>query len=252
MRPLLDKPFPRLEDANHQHDTPEKSLAPDDQRPYHHGDLRRSLIQAGSNIIEEKGLSGLSLRQVARAAGVSHTAPYRHFRDKADLLAAIAREGFEQLTRDAARAAGRHAGDPEKQFVAASVQYVLFGVRHPRMARLLFGGVINMRSAPRTLKDASRAAFQLVETIINSGKQTGVFRNRDTMELAVATWSGIHGLTQLISGGYLTRLAATEAQVASLGKMVCRLMLIGILEPDRKTGTSLSGDVTGSASRTTG
>jgi AcrR family transcriptional regulator len=205
------------------------------QRPYHHGDLRRSLIQAGSKIIEERGLAALSLREVARAAGVSHTAPYRHFQDKADLLAAIAQVAFEQLTDDAGKAARNHDGNPKKQFVAASVQYILFGVRHPRMAHLLFGGVINMRTAPRDLKRASWAAFQLVETIINEGKKTGLFRNRDTMELAVTTWSGIHGLAQLISGGYLTRLAATERQVESLGKMVCQLILTGILNPGEKT-----------------
>ncbi len=202
------------------------------QRPYHHGNLRQSLITAGSKIIEEKGLAGLSLREVARAAGVSHTAPYRHFQDKADLLAAIAQEGFEQLTGEAGKAATYFDGNPKQQFVAASVQYVLFGVRHPRMAHLLFGGVINMRTAPRALKQASWAAFQLVETIINDGKRTGVFRNRDTMELAVTTWSGIHGLAQLISGGYLTRLAATERQVETLGRMVCQLILTGIVNPD--------------------
>ena len=204
-----------------------------EQRPYHHGDLRRSLIASGSKMIEEKGLAGLSLREVARAAGVSHTAPYRHFQDKADLLAAIAQKGFEQLTADAETAARSHSGDPHKQFVAASVQYILFGVRNPRMAHLLFGGVINMRTAPRPLKQASWAAFQLVETIINEGKAAGVFRNRDTMELAVTTWSGIHGLAQLISGGYLARLAATEKQVETLGTMVCELILTGIREPDR-------------------
>ena len=90
-------------------------------------------------MIEEKGLAGLSLREVARAAGVSHTAPYRHFQDKADLLAAIAQKGFEQLTEDASKAARRYAGDPQKQFVAAAVQYVLFGVRNPRMAHLCRG-----------------------------------------------------------------------------------------------------------------
>jgi len=187
-------------------------------------------------MIEEKGLAGLSLREVARAAGVSHTAPYRHFQDKADLLAAIAQKGFEQLTDNASAAANRHPGDPQKQFVAASVQYILFGVRHPRMAHLLFGGVINMRTAPRALKEASWAAFQLVETIINRGKEAGLFKNRDTMELAVTTWSGIHGLAQLISGGYLTRLAATEQQVQTLGKLVCELILTGILDPDPKKG----------------
>ena len=206
------------------------------QRPYHHGDLRRSLIRAGTKMIEEKGLDGLSLREVARAAGVSHTAPYRHFRDKADLVAAIAQKGFEQLTDDATAAASRHTEDPREQFVAASVQYVLFGVRQPRMANLLFGGVIDMKTAPRSLKAASWAAFQLVETIIDSGKESGVFRDRDTMELAVATWSGIHGLTQLISGGYLTRLAATERQVEALGKMVCELLLSGILKAEHDGG----------------
>jgi AcrR family transcriptional regulator len=211
-------------------------LAANDQKPYHHGDLRRSLIQAGSKTIEEKGLGGLSLREVARSAGVSHTAPYRHFQDKADLLAAISQKGFEQLTEAARQAADEHPGDPQKQFVAASVQYVLFGVRHPRMANLLFGGVIDMKTAPRALKTASWAAFQLVETIINNGKQAGVFKNRDTMELAVTIWSGIHGLAQLISNGYLSRLAATEKQVETLGKMVCDLLLTGILEPDQNNG----------------
>jgi AcrR family transcriptional regulator len=202
------------------------------RRPYHHGDLRRSLIQAGSTLIEEKGLSGLSLREVARAAGVSHTAPYRHFQDKADLLAAIAQVGFERLTDEAGKAGRAHQGDPRRQFLAAAVQYILFSVRHPSMAHLLFGGVINMRTAPRSLKQASWAAFELVETIINQGKQAGIFRERDTMELAVTTWSGIHGLAQLISGGYLTRLASTEPQVETLGKLVCELLLTGIMKPE--------------------
>lgn len=204
------------------------------QRPYHHGDLRRSLIQCASKMIEEKGLAGLSLREVARAAGVSHTAPYRHFRDKADLLAAIAQVGFEKLTEAAGNAARLHVDDPCEQFVAASVQYILFGVRNPRMAHLLFGGVIDMRTAPQSLKQSSWSAFQLMETIINNGKRAGVFIDRDTMELAVTTWSGIHGLTQLISGGYLSRLAAAEHQVKALGKMVCRLLLTGILTPDER------------------
>jgi hypothetical protein len=73
-----------------------------------------------------------------------------------------------------------------------------------------------------------------METIINNGKREGIFLDRDTIELAVAAWSGIHGLTQLISGGHLNRLAATEQQVESLGKMVCRLLLTGILKPDEK------------------
>ena len=208
----------------------EKRVSISGQRPYHHGDLRRSLIQAGSKLIEEKGLAGLSLREVARVAGVSHTAPYRHFQDKADLLAAIAQVGFEQLTDEAGKAMCRHEDDPRKQLVAASVQYILFGVKNPRMAHLLFGGGINMRTAPRALKHSSWAAFHLVETM---SEKLNKISSR-TMALAVTTWSGIHGLAQLISGGYLSRLAATERQVETLGKMVCELLLTGILKPDEK------------------
>ena len=213
------------------------------QRPYHHGDLRRSLIQAGSKLIDEKGIVGLSLREVAKAVGVSHAAPYRHFKDKEDLLAAVAQVGFEQLTDEAVKAAQGYACDPKKQLVELSERYILFFVRRPRTAHLLFGGVINMRTAPRALKQASWNAFQLVETIINNGKTTGVFRNRDTMDLAVTIWSGIHGLAQLISGGYLTPLATTPTQVKALGKMVCQLLLTGILQSDSQPDETTDGCV---------
>lgn len=199
------------------------------ENKYHHGDLKRTLIHAGEEIIEKKGVAGLSLREVAKAAGVSHTAPYRHFQDKADLLAAIAKVGFEKVTQDASEAALAHE-DPKKQFAEAAVQYVLFGVRHPQMAHLLFGGVINMKKAPKALKKASWAAFELVETIINNGKKTGVFKQMNTMDLAIAGWSGVHGLAQLINGGHLARLASTEDQIRQVSKMVCDLLLKGMLK----------------------
>ncbi len=196
---------------------------------YHHGDLKRTLVHAGEQIIEKNGVNGLSLREVAKAAGVSHTAPYRHFHDKADLLAAIAVVGFEKVTNSASEAARAHE-DPKKQFTEAAIQYVLFGVRHPQMANLLFGGVINMKKAPKALKQASWAAFELVEAIINNGKKAGVFKDISTIDLAVTGWSGVHGLAQLINGGYLTRLASTEDQVKQVGKMVCDLLLRGVLK----------------------
>lgn len=79
------------------------------------------------------------------------------------------------------------------------------------------------------IEEKGRAGLSLREV----ARAAGVFRDRDTMELAVTTWSGIHGLAQLISGGYLTRLAATEPQVETLGKMVCPHILTGILNLDK-------------------
>ena len=80
---------------------------------YHHGDLRRSLIEAAEILLEARGAAGLSLRAVAKRAGVSHAAPYRHFHDKAALLDAIAQTGFERLSERVREAWERNPGDPE-------------------------------------------------------------------------------------------------------------------------------------------
>jgi AcrR family transcriptional regulator len=199
---------------------------------YHHGDLPRCLIEAGKQELAEKGIHGLSLREVAKAAGVSHTAIYRHFNDKADLLAAISQNGFEELTAAAVKAAGQCGQDLQKQFIAAAVQYVLFAIRHPQTAQLMFGGVIEMKNAPKPLKQASHAAFDLMTGIIEKGKSAGLLKPLATLDMAVATWAGIHGLAMLIVDGYLTRLAGTEKKIEQLSEMVCRVLLDGMMKAD--------------------
>src|SRR4051812_36803257 len=99
---------------------------------YHHGNLRPALLRAASKTLEKEGAGALSLRDLARRAGVSHNAPYRHFRDRDSLLAAIATEGFRQLG-DALR------GRAGKEMGAA---YVRFALEHPQQFRLMFGGVL--------------------------------------------------------------------------------------------------------------
>src|SRR5579875_1684070 len=104
-------------------------------RPYHHGDLRRALVAAAERILVRDGLQGLSLRGVAREAGVSPAAPYHHFKDKSDLLNALAEEGFHALG-DALRA--EFEADPRHDLTSMGVAYVKFARANPALYRLMF------------------------------------------------------------------------------------------------------------------
>src|SRR3954468_16224943 len=108
------------------------------RRSYHHGDLRRTLLDASLALVEEQGIGALSLREVARKAGVTHNAPYHHFPDKGTLLAAISEEGFALLAREmtAARAGARD--DPRSRLEACGQSYVRFALKSPAHFRVMF------------------------------------------------------------------------------------------------------------------
>ena len=161
---------------------------------YHHGD--NVLLETAEAMLESRGPAGLSLREVARSAGVSHAAPYRHFRDKAALLQALAQRGFERLQRAIEQAADGARQNPEQQLVDAGVAYVCQAVHYPEMSRLMFGGVTQM-SNNEASRDAAMAACDALEKILHDGIDGGVFRRRDTQELALTVWSAMHGLAML-------------------------------------------------------
>jgi AcrR family transcriptional regulator len=165
---------------------------------YHHGDLRNVLLEAAETLLERQGPAGLSLREVARSAGVSHAAPYRHFRDKAALLQALSRRGFERLRHAIEYASAGALQNPEQQLVEAGVAYVREAARHPEMSHLMFGGV-----QPGPAGAASQAAFDALAEIIRAGIARGAFRQRDAEELALAAWTSMHGLAMLAAGGQL-------------------------------------------------
>src|SRR4029079_6936565 len=112
------------------------------ERPYHHGDLRRAIVKAALEILRETQSLEFSLRELARRAGVSHNAPYKHFADKRDLLAAVSAAGFDMLTKRMAReiAALR---DPQARLSAMMGAYIRHGVQNPALYRLMFGGYLS-------------------------------------------------------------------------------------------------------------
>lgn len=167
---------------------------------YHHGDLRKILVESAEAMLEEAGVESLSLREVARRAGVSHAAPYRHFPARADLLYAIAERGFVDLAAEMQRSA-QSSPDPAEQLHESGFAYVRLAIRRPERLKLMFGSGAAAAAAPETTLSAGRAAFQGLVDIILAGQQRGVFREGPPTGLAMAAWSLVHGAALLITGG---------------------------------------------------
>jgi AcrR family transcriptional regulator len=145
---------------------------------YHHGELRQTVLQAAGDILEKEGLESLSVRELARRAGVSHNAPYRHFPDRASLHAALAAEGFEMLGDALRSRARREMGEA----------YVGFALAHPERFRLMFGGLAGLE--PR--------AGWVYEGLLKSFADLG----EEAPYAAAAAWGLMHGLAHLLLDGH--------------------------------------------------
>jgi AcrR family transcriptional regulator len=154
---------------------------------YHHGDLRAALLIAAGEILEKEGVEALALREVARKAGVSHSAPYRHFPEREALLAALAAEGFamlEEAQRDAAAAGGLRA---------MGEAYVRFALDHPHRFRLMFSGLVPIGKHPALREVATKTSERLSGAL--ALRIPGAPGARDA---SIAAWAMVHGLAQLL------------------------------------------------------
>jgi AcrR family transcriptional regulator len=165
-------------------------------RPYHHGDLRRALVEAARRLLEAEGPSALSLRAVAREAGVSPAAPYHHFKDKAELLDAVAQEGWDIL--GVQMAAAKRATEGLEQLTALGIAYVLFAREHPALYRVMYDCSRDKDELPAEVQDNKDSAYCMVrDTMIENGADPEQDRH---LELAgVAAWCGAHGLAEMAS-----------------------------------------------------
>jgi AcrR family transcriptional regulator len=170
---------------------------------YHHGDLKNALIQAGIQILSQEGIHALSLRKVAKLAGVSHAAPYAHFPDKQSLLAAIAAEGYNTLYEQVLSASQQYPDAPLKRLVETAWAYVQFALEKPDHFKITFSGIVEReQDYPDYIAQAKRNLALLVG-VIEDCQQAGVLIAGDTELLAVAVWSSIHGYIHLLLGNQL-------------------------------------------------
>ncbi|HEX3811076.1 MAG TPA: TetR/AcrR family transcriptional regulator [Rhizomicrobium sp.] len=152
--------------------------------PYHHGDLHNALLVAARAILEKKGLETLSLREVARKAGVSHAAPYRHFKGHEALLAALATEGFTELRAEIV--ASITPSDTEADRITAiAAGYMRFVTGHPALARLMFGPQLPHRNKFPELAAAAE------------GVGADIGNALDNPTLGLAAWAAVHGTAML-------------------------------------------------------
>ena len=152
---------------------------------YHHGDLRNALLDAARTLLEEGPLTDLSLRAVARRAGVSHAAPYRHFPNHESLLVELAVEGFMELRADIAAAAPLSGAESDR-IAKIGASYMRFVARRPALARLMFGPQLPNRERFAELGAAADSI----------GREIGTALHDPALGLAV--WAAVHGLAMLI------------------------------------------------------
>jgi AcrR family transcriptional regulator len=171
---------------------------------YHHGDLRRALVDAASKIVAKEGVAAVTLREVARLAGVSHNAPYRHFESLSALLAAVATEGFEEFGARL-REAAENEDDAKQRRNVIGRAYLRFALDNPKLYLLMFGAELD-KSEHAELRAAADEAFAvLTDTLTRAGKA-----NRAD---AINAWAFVHGLAHLVLD---KQIKASDPAVADL------------------------------------
>jgi AcrR family transcriptional regulator len=181
---------------------PRSPASPDRKRAnrYHHGDLRRALLQAAVRTIQRDGVDGLTLRGVGSTLGVSRTALYRHFTDKAALLIAVAAEGFRML-REQLGQAWEDGGRGQRGFEAMGEAYVRFAVAHPSHYRVMFGADVS--SAEHAHLEEGAGAFQVLVDALAALQEQQLARRDDTHQMALYVWATVHGVAMLAIDGRL-------------------------------------------------
>src|SRR5258708_7859729 len=150
-------------------------------RPYHHGRLRAELLAEAERTLREQGIEALSLRDLARQAGVSHAAPRRHFADRQALLDALAEAGFARLQEELRAAIDGAGPDYEAQLQAVADRYVRFAARDPALVELMF--TVKSAEPSAALREASTRLFNAFGDLIDQGQQAGVLPPGDRERL---------------------------------------------------------------------
>lgn len=207
---------------------PQKPRKPSSNKPYHHGALRRALLEVGEQLVEEKGIEGFTLRECARRAGVSHGAPAHHFGDATGLLTELAAHGFEELDALMTRFRLKERRDPYSQFVATGLAYVDYALRHRARFQLMFRSDRLCYDNARLSDAASRTYRQLEETLAAIPRKSGSRKSGKTglslSHQAALAWSMVHGVATLTleNQSFAEGLGGSPARV---GAAVRRMLL---------------------------
>src|SRR5436190_22832597 len=184
---------------------------------YHHGNLREALLDAAEGLLARVGAEELTLREVARQAGVSHGAPYHHFAGRDALLAAVAERGFELLTLAMTAASG---ATPRDRLVGICEAYVDFATRHPTRFRLMFGPLLMSKHLHPGLREAAEGSFFVV---LQAAQEVDA---KQALPLALAGWSMAHGLAHLRINDVFSTLPVEAPPAPQLARQLADWLLL--------------------------
>jgi len=196
-------------------------------KKYHHGDLKNALIQAGVKILAKEGVGGLSLRKVAKKAGVSHSAPYAHFPDKQSLIAAISTEGFKQLYTELDAAVSPYANDPRRQLAEGVWAYVQFAMNNTDTFNIMFSDVLEKEKDYPAYVESSRKTFERVVGIVKACQDAGVLRPAPAEIMAVSVWGQLHGIISLVLEGQVSHAVLDRFSVREIVTFAMDQMTLG-------------------------
>jgi len=200
--------------------------------PYHHGALRDALLQAAERVLERDGLAGLTLRAVAREAGVSHAAPTHHFGDLTGLVSELAAIGFRQFNTAMAQACSPDTPYPGKGMRRAKA-YVAYAQAHPGMYGLMFRTERLDYSRP-SLHEAAEASFSGLATAIAASRQEQIEEEHLTLDQAAAiarAWSLVHGFTMLLLDGRLKDILQRLPEGTDAERLLDTMLKLAMVRP---------------------
>lgn len=200
---------------------------------YHHGDLPRTLKAAALELIAEHGVTGFTLREAARRAGVTHAAPYRHFPDKTALLAAMAEDGFALLKEQMEEAAKEAGSDPLARFLAQGPAYLRFAVEQAPYFRLMFGFDAPDKTQYESLARSDNEAFRVLVDAVAAAQSSGQLVKGDPERVALVAWLMVHGIAHAYIDGALARRGIDSNNLETEIAEGSRLFLHGFLNADR-------------------
>jgi AcrR family transcriptional regulator len=189
---------------------------------YHHGDLKRALTSAALSLVAEKGPKGFTLTETARRAGVSAAAPYRHFADKAELLATVAEQGFLELHAELAAAVDA-VTEPKARVIELGRVYVSWAVNHRDRYQVMFGAEIAKADHPSLAVAAERAFDDLLDAVTRC-QEAGIVDGQDPREIAGPLWSLVHGVASLAIGGELHAVGIRQDPETMIEGIVAQLL----------------------------
>jgi AcrR family transcriptional regulator len=169
------------------------------ERPYHHGNLREALLAEAERTLRERGAQELSLRELARGAGVSHGAPRRHFADRQALLDALAEAGFARLGSELAAAAEQAGERFEQRLRSVAGAYVRFAIDDAALLELMFAG--KHREGAEALNVAAEQAFAAMLELMEQGQREGALPEGDRERIGMVLFATIQGIASLVTSG---------------------------------------------------